>query len=252
MNSRSQTLSAVVVTSNHASAIERTLESLRWADELIVIDSGSTDGTLAIARRFTENIYFHPSENPAVHRQYGFALATGDWVLSLLPGEWVEETLRHEIDGVLLAVPEDVSGFKIPVKTYLMGQWLRYGGNYPRRQLRLFRKGHAPTQAESGQTAALVGAIGYEPFQSPDDIALLINRYSTEGAYRLVEAGDHSDWRVSLLNIMARSAWVFVYRYIGRLGFSDGFGGLVMALTQGTGTFLKYTKLRALFKTGAV
>jgi len=254
MNYRSQTVSAVMITFNNAPVIERALESLRWADELIVIDGGSTDGTLDTVRRFTKKVFFHPSESLSERMQYGFSLVSCDWTFFLQPSEWVEEMLRHEIDGALLNVPEAVLGFTVPVKTYILGQWVPQGGNYPRRRLRLFRKGSASVRPDAygsviavpGELGELERPIGEEPYRSLGDVAARMDERSTRGAYRLIEKGGNLNARASLLNIMFRPLWLFVYRYLFRLGFVGGFGGLLMALTQSMETFLKYSKLRAM------
>ena len=253
MNYRSQTLAAVIVTFNNVGTIERALESLRWVDELIVVDGGSTDGTLEIVRRFTKKIHFHPSDSQTVLRQFAFSLVKSDWVLSLNPHEWVEEMLRHEVDGVLLNVPEEVFGFSVPLKTYFMGQWVQKGGNL-KRELRMFRKGNGTVVPDTkdalivvpGEVEALERPIGREPYGNLDDIARVINQRSTHGAYKLLEAGGNLGWRASLFNVLMRPLWIFFYRYIVRLGFTQGFGGLVMALSQSYETFLKYTKFRTL------
>ena len=141
MTYKSQTVSAVVITDNNASTLEQAPASLHWVDELIVFDRGSSDGTLTIARNHTNKVFFHPSHNLTLVRRDALSTAKSDWLLLVEPDEWVEEMLRHEIDGVMLNVPADVHRYKIPRHIKFQNQWFNTPVGDPNSHvLRLVRK----------------------------------------------------------------------------------------------------------------
>ncbi|MGZ8940898.1 MAG: glycosyltransferase family 2 protein, partial [Limisphaerales bacterium] len=185
MNYKSQTLTAVVITFNHADTIEATLDSVRWADEVIVLDRGSTDGTLDIAQRFSKNIQYHPGENHATLLNDAFGLAKCDWILYLEPGEWVEEMLRHEIDGLLLNSDPAIAAYAIPRKLYFDQTCIQAGGHYPNRQVRMFRRGQGRAlpipknneliEIDTGEIVKLDRAIAMRPNRTLSDLFASIN-----------------------------------------------------------------------------
>jgi glycosyltransferase involved in cell wall biosynthesis len=253
MNYKSQTVCAVLITCNNIDTIERALESVKWTDEIIVLDCGSTDGTIELARRFTDKVYFHPSGCRTVLRNYAFALAKSDWVLHLEPEEWVEEMLRHEIDGQLLN-DSPVDGFYIPQKLYFQGQWLKKGRMYPNLQLRLFRrsKGYASDHVHHseilvpGAVKTLEHAIASDPYNDLADLLTWMDKKSTTAAYAVMESGGAPQYKLGLFSMAMRAKMTFIKHYWLKQGYQDGFNGFLMALSQSYCNFMKYTKLRML------
>ncbi len=253
-NYRSQTVSAILITHNNESCLEPALESLKWSDEIIIIDQGSTDATLKIARKYTKNVFFHPSKDQALLRQYALKQAKKEWILFLEPYEWVEEMLRHKIDGVLLN-PNGTDGFTIPIHFYWQGSPVSQGG-MSKQEMRLIRRQKARVVDDiyfsgyelDGNSIALEKAIGSEPYQDFKTLASGCNNLSTRAAYRVLEAGGPYRFRKSSLNLLIRPLYTFFYRYIIRQGFFQGMTGLTLAYATSIQSFLKYAKFRSLLK----
>ena len=153
-------LSVVVVTLNEEERLRACLESVAWADEVVVVDALSQDKTAQIAREFTDRVIVRPWPGFAAQKNFGLAEAGGDWILSLDADEQVSPELREEILGVLAADgPSD--GYRVPRRNLFGGQWIRHGGLWPDWQLRLFRRGRGTfverAVHESVEVAASVG-----------------------------------------------------------------------------------------------
>ena len=133
-------LSVVIVTFNEEANLARTLASVAWADDIVVVDSGSTDRTREVAESFHARFFVEPWKGFAAQKNSALAKATGDWILSLDADEEVEPALADEIRAVLAANPS-VAGFRIPRKNFFLGRWMKHGGFYPDPKLRLFRRG---------------------------------------------------------------------------------------------------------------
>ena len=134
------TLSVVIITLNEEANLARTLASVAWADEIVVLDSGSTDRTREVAESYHAKFYVEPWKGFAAQKNSALAKATGDWILSLDADEEVEPVLAEEIRTALSAKPS-VAGFWIPRKNFFLGRWIKHGGYYPDPKLRLFRRG---------------------------------------------------------------------------------------------------------------
>lgn len=253
MTYKSQTLSAVVIARNDGAILERALSSLHWVDELIVFDCGSTDNTLAVARAFTDKVYFHPSLNPAVVRRDALASASSDWLLLLEPNEWIEEMLRHEIDGVLLSAPGHIHGYTIPRRLQFRSRWISFPlAGEPVHALRLVRRGRwvvgddrdAPLSV-TGEAGRLDRPMGCAPFRNMDDLFAAVNGHSTLDAYRHLERSGVSGWDRSLFNILLQTkltAWKYSVLRGGLLNATD----FMLAMANTLAVFLKYAKIRAL------
>lgn len=257
MNYKSQTLTAVVITNNHADTIEATLDSVRWADEVIVLDRGSTDGTLEIAQRFTRNIQYHPAEDKARLMNDAFSLAKCDWILYLEPGEWVEEMLRHEIDGLLLNSDPAMAAYSIPRKLYFDQTCVQAGGRYPDRQIRMFRRGQGraltlPQNNEiiaidAGEIVKLDRAIAIRPYRTLSDLFAGINERSTVAAYaRLEQHGTPTGWDCHPWRPLMAFKWTALKTFWLQGGFRDGFLGITFALASSLEQYLTFAKLRML------
>jgi glycosyltransferase involved in cell wall biosynthesis len=240
------TLSVVVITFNEESNLGGLLESVRSADEHIVLDCGSTDRTLEIARAFGAKVLTEPWKGYSAQKNSALEKAGGDWVLSLDADEAVEPELMEEIRHVLGHNPP-VNGYYLPRKNYFLGRWIRHGGFYPDRKLRLFRRGrgrfverpvHEVVQVD-GPTGTLNHALVHSAYPTLEGYISQMNRYSSLGAEIVVAQGSSG---FSLLNIVLNPLATFVYNYFFRLGLLDGREGLLLHLYHSVYVSWKYAK----------
>lgn len=254
MTYKSQTLSAVVITKNNADTLERALSSLQWVDELVVVDRGSTDGTLAIARGFTERVLFHPSDNPTLLRRDALASASNDWILVIEPDEWVEEMLRHEIDGVMLNTPAHLNGFTIPRKLRFQNRWYNVPlGEEPQRALRLVRKnqweirpGWNGELRVGGDVGRLDRPLGYEPYATVEALFAAMNTQSTLSAYRQLANEGVRAGKIGLWGLLWNIKWSTACHFWGQGGLFAGVMGLTFSMAHLVNVFLKQIKMRTL------
>jgi len=239
------TLSVVVITYNEESNIGRLLESTRLADEHVVLDCGSTDRTLEIARRFGARTFAENWKGYAAQKNSAIEKTTGDWVLSLDADEAAEPELMEEIRHVLDHNPT-VDGYYMPRKNYFLGRWIRHGGFYPDRKLRLFRRGrgrfgerpvHEVVHVD-GPTETLSHALIHNAYPTLEGYIEHMNRYSSLGAE--IAAARNSGF--SVLNIVINPLATFIYNYFFRLGLLDGHEGLLLNLYQSAYVSWKYAK----------
>jgi len=245
------TLSVVVITYNEESNIGRLLESTRQADEHIVLDCGSTDRTLEIARTFGALTFTENWKGYSAQKNSAIEKASGDWVLSLDADEVVEPELMEEIRRVI-ELDSPVSGYYMPRKNYFLGRWIRHGGFYPDRKLRLFRRGrfverpvHEVVQVD-GPTGMLNHALVHNAYPTLEGYIQHMNRYSSLGA-EIVAAGGRGGF--SVLNIVINPLATFVYNYFFRLGLLDGREGLLLNLYHSAYVSWKYAKAWELGRT---
>ena len=244
-------ISVIVITKNEAASIARCLESVSWADEIIVIDSGSTDDTVSICREYTVHVHqtdwpgFGPQKNRALDR------ASGDWVLSLDADEWVMPALRDEIARVV-AQSQDVDAFRIPRLSSFCGRFMRHSGWWPDHVVRLFRRGGAKFSDDAvhervvvdGKTGTLHTPLMHETFVDLEELLAKMNNYSTLSAQDMHRGGKRS----GLSKAVARAVWAFVRTYFLRGGFLDGREGFMLAVATAEGTYYRYVKLLLLQK----
>lgn len=241
-------LSVILISKNEAANIRDCLASVAWADEIIVVDSGSTDGTQEIAREFTERVYSHdwPGFGPQKNRALDYA--TGDWILSLDADERITPELRAEIEAVLAAPA--VEGYFMPRLSQFCGQFVHHSGWRPDYVLRLFRRDSARFSDSlvhesvicSGKTAKFKRSILHYSYLTRADVERKVEHYSTAAARQMFEARKHA----GLLKAGTSSGWAFLRTYILRLGILDGTAGWSIALMNARTTWLKYRKLAAL------
>jgi len=239
-------LSVVVITKDEEAAIGRCLDSVRWADEIVVLDSGSTDRTVEIAREHGARVEvsadwpgFGPQKNRAL------ALAGGEWVLSLDADEWVPEDLAAEIRAAI-AAPDGHVGFELPRSSSFCGREMRHSGWWPDHILRLFRRDAARFSEDivhervllDGRVGRLTRPLRHESFVSLHEVVDKMNRYSTAGAQMRVMRGKGG----SVGAAVARGLWAFVRTYVLRAGFLDGREGFVLAVANAEGTYYRYLK----------
>ncbi len=230
-------LSVAVITLNEEAKLGKTLESLRGlADEVIVVDSGSTDRTLEIARAHGAKVFSEPWKGYAAQKNSAIAKAAGDWVLSLDADEALEPELAEEIRRVIGRPGDDgVCGYFIPRKNFFFGRWIKHGGFYPDPKLRLFQRGTArfrervvhESMESDGPTRRLRHALLHDAYPTLSGYLDVCNKYSSLSA-EIARGKGHR--RFSPWNIVLRPWATFVYNYFVRLGFLDGKEGLLLHL----------------------
>jgi glycosyltransferase involved in cell wall biosynthesis len=244
-------LSIVLITHNEEVNLPRTLESVtplvrEGRGEIIVVDSGSSDRTLEIARSFGAQVFVEPWKGFAAQKNSAMEKASGDWVLQLDADEPLEPELAPEIETAL-ANAQALSGFWIPRKNFFLGRWIRHGGFYPDPKLRLIRRGAGkfeeygahPTIKVEGPTGQLKHALVHNAYPTLRGYIDHMNNYSSSGAAMAVEKGNRS---FSAINIIVRPKLTFVYNYFIRLGFLDGREGLLLHLYHSVYVSWKYAK----------
>lgn len=239
-------LSVIIITLNEAENIRPCLESVGWADEIVVVDSGSSDGTVEICREFGAKVLintdwpgFGPQKNRALEQ------ASGDWILSLDADERVSPALRQSIEAILAKPAAD--GYLLPRQAYFLGHPMRHGGWWPDYVLRLFRRqagSFAPvlvheTVLLQGKTAKLQEPLIHFSYVSLEQLLAKINKYSSAGA-RQAQSKQKTG---SLGKALARGFWAFFRAYCLRAGFLDGSAGLIAAISKGEETYYRYLKL---------
>jgi glycosyltransferase involved in cell wall biosynthesis len=241
-------LSIALITYNEEKNIQRTLESVKWADEIVVVDSGSTDGTAAICREYGAKVVHQNWLGFARQKNLAIDRTSGDWVLSLDADEPIEPELAQEIRSIITS-SQPLDGYRIPRKTFFLGKQVRHGGWYPDYNLRLFRKGRGRFEERVVHEAIRVqGRIGNAEHAIlhhayPDLASYMdsINRYSSLAVDVMREKGI-SRVQAGWINILFRPVLTFVLKYFLRFGFLDGKHGLVLNLFHSYYVFAKYAK----------
>jgi glycosyltransferase involved in cell wall biosynthesis len=250
-----KTLSVAMIAMNEEANLPRTLESVRWADEIVVVDSGSTDATLQIAQSFGARTSFHVFGGHGEQKNVALGLCTSDWILLLDADEVLTPGLQDEIRQLLAC--EDgrepkYGAYWIPRLNLYFGRWMRHGGFYPDRKLRLFRRGaarlsegvgpHSTPQFE-GPRGTLRHDMLHYAYPTLSIYLEHMNRYSSEIALLLVKSGRNSKSLPAFLwNAVLNPAATFVYNYVFRLGFLDGREGLLLHLNHSVYIHWKFIK----------
>jgi glycosyltransferase involved in cell wall biosynthesis len=245
-------LSVIIIAKNEAANIRACMASVAWADEIIVVDSGSTDDTAKIAREMGAKVHVHadwPGFGPQKNRALGYA--TGVWVFSIDADERVTQELRSEIEQAIRKA--DADGYYCPRLSQFCGKFIHHSGWYPDYVLRLFRRNvgrfsdslvHESVRLE-GITARLKSPLLHYSYISQDDVARKVEHYSDAAAQQMFESGKDSSW----LGAALRGGWAFVRTYLLRMGVLDGLAGWNIACMNARTTYLKYRKLTALHST---
>ncbi len=240
-------LSVIIITRNEAADIGACLESVSWADEIIVVDSGSTDDTAAICQALGAQVHVYadwPGFGAQKNRALGYA--TGDWVLSLDADERVTPELRREIESIT-AQAGACAAYDIPRLSSYCGRFMRHSGWYPDCVTRLFRRGAARFSDDvvherplvEGETGRLKREMLHYAFADAEEVLRKVDQYSTAGAQRMHAQGR----RATLAGAVVRGLWSFLRTYVLKLGFLDGREGFLLAVSNAEGTYYRYVKL---------
>ena len=239
-------ITAYILSYNEAEKIEAAVSSVLWADEVLVVDSLSTDRTAEIATALGARVVNVEFKGFGDLRNRALEHCTHDWVFSLDSDERCTPEVRDEILDLLTGNPaHDV--YHVPRRSYMMGRWIRGSGWYPNfRQPQLFRKGamrytlepvHEGYENLSGKPiGTLKNAIWQFPFRNLDEVIRKMNRYSSLGVPKL--AGK----RVGMASAFGHGLWSFIKHYVFKRGFIDGWAGFVIAFGNFEGTFYRYAK----------
>ena len=241
------TVSAIVVCFNEEDRITDCLESLRWCDEIVVVDSFSTDRTPEICRSYTDRFMQRPWAGYREQKAFAHAQATKDWVLLVDSDERVTAELRDEIQAALAKDDGQYAGYAVPRLVYYLGRWWWRGGWYPDYHVRLFRRDRATWGGMDphekilvdGRVRRLLHPLHHYSYRNIEDHLQRINHFTSISSQELNKDGGR--WRAS--DTLLRPAVRFFRSYVIKGGFMEGFAGFYVALTAAVYVFLKYAKL---------
>jgi len=239
-------LSVTVITRNEAADIGDALASVSWADELIVVDSQSTDDTVQIGRRYTDRVVVRDWPGYAAQKNVAASLASHDWILSLDADERVTPALAEEIRRTLEHQPAH-AGFQIPRVTWHLGRWIRTTDWYPDPQLRLYDRRRAQwtgryvheSLSVDGSVGRLRGELQHFAYRDIADHLETIDRYTTFAARQMHEQGRHAGW----MQIAGHPPLAFLRNYLLKGGIADGVPGLIISAMNAYYVGLKFAKL---------
>lgn len=243
-------VSAIVVCYNEEENIGACLESLRWCDEIVVVDSFSTDRTVEICLQYTKRLFQRVWGGYRDQKAFAHSQATKEWVLLVDADERVSPELREEIGEVLKTHGGEYSAFSLPRLVYYLGRWWRRGGWYPDYDIRLFRRERASWGGMDphekilvqGKVRRLKYPLQHYSYRDIDDHIRRINRFTTVSSVELYNNG--KSWRCG--DNLLRPVFRFFYSYVLKRGFLEGFPGFFVAVTAAVYVFLKYAKLKEL------
>jgi len=245
--SKRQRLSVTVITLNEEHTIPACLQSVAWADEIIIVDSFSTDRTAELCRQYTDKVIQRQWPGHVRQKQYALEQASGDWILSLDADERLSPEATEEIRRTVLNGSPSADGFILPRQSYYLGRWIRHGGWYPDYKLRLVRRGTASWGGEdphdklllTGRAAKLQGRIIHYVYAGISDQLRTVDAFSKITAEQWHSQGRRSSLVLMLGKPLAR----FLECYFWKCGFLDGMPGLIIAVITSYYAFLKFAKL---------
>lgn len=244
-------VSVCIITLNEEQNIKECLESLQWADEIIVVDSGSEDQTIKICEEFGAKVFYHPFTGFRDQKNFALEQARKEWVLTVDADERVTDDLRDEI-LTLLKEGSDVDGYFIPRLNFYGSKFIKHSGWYPDLVLRLWKKSRGRWEGKNVHEKAMIcGKAGYcekalkhFTYRHASDYIKRIDLYSTLLAGEKYRSGK----RFSLPRLLVKPALRFFKSYIWKLGFLDGMEGLIIAVSSGYLTFMEEVKIREMEK----
>ena len=238
-------ISIAVIAKNEADRIGRLLKSAEFAEEVIVVDSGSTDGTQDVCKKLGARVVFNKWPGYAAQKQFAMEHTTSEWILNLDADEEISDSLAEEIQHVINDAGLDISAFSMPRLSRYLGRWIKHGGWYPDRKVRLVRRGKGMWKGGglheqlvvNGKIERLSGPILHYVYRTISDQVATINRFSD---IYVAERGLACGWFVPAGVVHALGK--FIECYVWKLGFLDGIPGLVIAMNSAWYIFLKHAK----------
>jgi len=239
-------LSVYMITYNNERTVRKALESVRWADEVVVVDSFSDDKTVKICREFTDKVL--QRKWPGFRDQYQHAAeqTSHPWVLFLDADEEISGELAQEIRRVVSADGDGADGFIVHRRNQYLGRWIRYGGWYPDCEIRLYRRDRGRWEGGLFAKVAVRGKVGslthpylHYPYRDISEQIQRADRYSKTAAEEMFQEGQ----RCRMVDLLFRPFFRFVKEYLLKSGFRDGVPGLVIITTTMFYVFMKYAKL---------
>ncbi|NKB62662.1 MAG: glycosyltransferase [Gammaproteobacteria bacterium] len=241
-------LSVIIITRNEEQKIRDCLESVSWADEIVVVDSGSSDATMDICREYTDKVFYQEWKGFGPQKNHALGLATHEWVLSVDADERITGPLKDEILAVIEKSESDqLSAYEIPRRSRFCGRYMKHCGWYPDYVLRLFRREEARFTNDlvhervvtTGKKGHFKHAMLHLSVENLDQAINKMNLYSSMAAREKFERGESA----SLLKAISRGGWTFFRVYLLKLGFLDGRQGFMLSVANAGGTYYKYAKL---------
>jgi glycosyltransferase involved in cell wall biosynthesis len=239
-------LSLVVITKDEADRIGKLLDSASIADEVVVVDSGSSDATVELCRSRGARVVHHDWQGYAAQKQFALEMAQGEWVLNLDADEALSDELAQEIHAAIRSAGPDVCGFSMPRLSRYLNRWIRHGGWYPDRKVRLVRKGHGhwigdglhETLLVSGTVKDLEHPLLHYVYRDISDQVTTINRFSTVSADHRKASASKGYLLLGLLHAVGK----FLECAVWKRGVLDGIPGIVIAVNSAFYVFLKHAK----------
>ncbi len=241
-------ISAKINIHNEEDNIAEVCETLDWADEIVIVDSDSTDRTVEIARRYTDNIYNREFRGYKDKHEFSDSMTTGDWIFWIDADERVTPELRASIEKLRRSDPATLpDGFRIARRTHYLGRWIEHSGWYPDYQMRLYRKaasywdGVSPheTARVRGRVETLEGELLHYTKRNLSEHQTVLDSYTTLAAEYLHKHGK----RARLLDLFILPLASFIRTYLVKQGFRDGVQGLIIAIFTAYSVFLKFAKV---------
>lgn len=245
-------LTVTVITRNEAANIESALESVKWADEIVIVDSNSTDETVALAERHATRIVTHDWAGYSAQRNLAAEIAAHDWILALDADERVPPELAAEIQRIMRD-GSHAGGYRMPRMSYYLGRWIRGTDWYPDYQLRLYdrrvgrfngKRVHESVELKEGRPATLTHNLQHYPYRDISDHVTSIDHYTTLAAEEWFAEGR----RTNPLEVAIHPPAAFLRNYVIRRGFRDGTAGFLISILNSYYVFLKILKLWELQK----
>ncbi len=240
-------ISACIITFNEESNIRRCLDSVKWCNEIVVMDSFSTDKTIEICREYTDAVYQHKWMGYVGQRNLVRQKAKCDWVLYLDADEEISDGLRDEIMAQLNKNNEKYAGYQFPRRVNYLGKWIMHGEWYPDIKLRLFQRSKGRSVGSEphdyvvvdGNVKTLKNPINHYTYVDISDHVQTVNKFTSIAATEKFRAGEKYLW----VDTIFRAQWRFLRGYIVKRGFLDGKRGLLIACINTLGVIVKYAKL---------
>lgn len=238
-------ISAFIATHNEEQRIRRCLESIKWCDEIVVVDDNSTDRTKEVCREYTDRIFNRKWDGYANQKNFAMQQTKNDWVLLMDSDEELSPDLIKEIQNEFQNLPPDICGYEMPRKVFYLGRWINHSGWYPDYKLRLYRKSKGYMGGEDphetfildGKTKKLKNDLLHYSYRDISEQVRTLNRYSSIFA-------EHRRWKPSdFFKMIIKPPVKFLEVYFSKAGILDGFQGFAIAVMMSYFVFMKYAKI---------